>query len=227
MKRLDATQLTIHTDEVIAETVLHKGCCPPEPILVKDEKKSYIITASTECLKRGYYYTLTIDRETPFEAAPLDTYINVVPCGFHDRGEIGLNFSKTVHRKHFSGDVIGGEGNTLESPEIDGGAFDGEVGHLVDEQYDGGRFGCAGLIPSDPAFPGMDFVGSGYRSKEGVLIPLTLDIHGSICTGKNLSTGRFKPPGTGGPYSNRFVLFLNNAGTFVLSRNWRRRSDYA
>jgi hypothetical protein len=209
---------------------VQKGCCPPELITVVDKKKSFIISATTRCLEPGTYYTLQVDRETPIEAFGLDTYIFVEPCGFF-RGEVGLNFSKAIHHRHRGGEsIIGGDQETLESPEIDGSVFDGEaVGHggMIDEQFDGGKFGCAGLIPDNPAFPAQDFVGVGFRKRNGVLVPVVLDLLGDIATGKNFATGRFKVPGTGLPYSNRFVLFYNNAGKFVLNRNWRRRSDFA
>jgi hypothetical protein len=82
-------------------------------------------------------------------------------------------------------------------------------------------------IPSDPAFPAQNFVGLGHHGRRGVLVPVVLDLHGNIANGKNFSTGPWKVPGTGLPYSNRSVLYYNNKGTFVLSRNWRRRSDFA
>ena len=234
MKCLDTTQLTIHTDEIVTEECIKKGCCPPELIKVKDKKKSFVISAVTECLMPNCYYTLQIDRDVPIEAFPFDTYINVEDCRMNFfRGEVGLNFTKSIHWRpceHID-PIVGLENrDRLESLEVDGSQNDmliGGHGHgLIDEQFDGGKFGCAGFIPGDPAFPGMNFCGCGFRSKRGVLIPVVLDIHANIATGINFSTGRFKRPGTGAPFSNRFVLFLSNSGKFVLSRDWRRRTDF-
>ena len=234
-RRLDTTQLTIHTDEIVTKECIRRGCCPPELVKVKDKKKSFIISAVTECLQPNTYYTLQVDREVPIEAFPFDTYINVEDCRQNFfRGEVGLNFTKVKHWRPCEriDPIVGLENrDRLESLEVDGGDNDRLIdghghGMMVDEQFDGGRFGCAGFIPEDPAFPGMDFVKCGFRTKRGVLIPVVLDIHGSIATAINFSTGRFKRPGTGAPFGNRFVLFLNNAGKFVLSRDWRRRTDF-
>ena len=234
-RMLDAKQLTIHEDQIITEECIVKNC-HPEIITVKDSKKSFIISAVTECLDFGSYYTLVIPREVPFEAFGLDTYINVEKCGFFSRSEVGLNYTKSIHhRPHEHIDPIVGleDRDRLDSVEVDGSRNDNEAfgghghGMMSDEQFDGGRFGCAGLIPGDPAFPASEFAGTGFRSRRGVLIPVVLDLHGNIATGKNFSTNRFKVPGTGLPYSNRFVLYLNNASTFVLSRDFRRRSDFA
>jgi len=210
MKRIDTTQLTIHTDEFIRKACIKKGCCPPEPVKLVDEKKTFIISAETECLKKGYYYTLDIDRDVPYEVTGLDTFILVSPCSFK-RGEIGLNFTKTIH---------GGCGEYGEAMSYVGGLP--EDGEYVDGYADGG-------VPSDPAFPAQDYVcWHGFQDDgKAELIPVKLDIHGSIATGENFFTGRYKIPGVGRPYSNKFVLFLNNANEFVLSRNWHRRSDYA
>jgi len=205
MKRLDTTQLTIHTDEFIRKACIKDGCCPPKPVIIKDEKKTFIIHAETECLKKGYYYTLDIDRDVPCEVCGLDTYLLVSPCQFRP-GEIGLNFTKTIH-----GGCLGGIG-------------DGYADEIIED----GEFVEADSIPTDPAFPATELVGwHGFRDDgKSELIPVKLDLHASIATGENFFTGRFKIPGTGRPYSNHFVLFLNNANEFILSRNWRRRSDY-
>jgi len=234
-RRLDTTQLTIHEDLIVTEECIRKGCCPPELVKVKDSKKSFIISAVTECLQPNSYYTLQVDREVPIEAFPFDTYINVEDCRMNFfRGEVGLNFTKVKHWRpceHIDPIVGLEDRDRLESLEVDGSENDRLVcGHgmhgMADEHFDGGRFGCAGLIPADSAFPATNFCGCGFRSKRGVLIPVVLDLHGNIATGINFSTGRFKRPGTGLPFSNRFVLFLNNAGKFVLSRNFRRRTDF-
>ena len=148
----------------------------------------------------------------------MDTYINVEPCGFF-RGETGLNYTKVIHELNCDeiDPIVGNaDGDELESVEIEGGIDDREAGR-------GFRHG---RIPADPAFPSQNFIGCGFRTK-GILIPVTLDLHGNICTGKNFATGRCKVPGTGRPYSNTFVLYYNNAGKFVLARNCQRRSDFA
>ena len=228
-KRLDATQLTIHTDEVVRKVCVRQPCrcCPPERALFANEKRSYIISATTQALEPNTYYTLQIDRETPIEAFGLDTYINVEPQGFF-RGEVGLNFSRLVHKGKIGGDLITGEHEELDSLGVEGRLDDiGAEGALVDEHFDHGRFGCAGLIPKDPSHPAQDFVGCGFHSRNGVLVPVILDLLGNIANGKNFSTGRFAVPGVGRPYNNRFVLYYNNNGKFVLTRDWRRRSDYA
>jgi len=240
-KRLDAVQLTIHTDEIIRRECVKGPCCRPEPVIVKDEKKSFIISAATNCLEPGTYYTLQIDRETPFEAFGYDTYINVEPCGFF-RGEVGLNWTKMEHffngfRKDGKNPILGGDHEKLEGLGAEG--FDGQEGFdgfdgdgFVDGAgFDGadgfeGGLGCAG-IPADPAFPAERLIGFKSRSGKGILVPVTLDLHGNIATGKNFATGRYTMPGIGRPYNNLFTLFYNNRGEFVLSRNWRRRSDYA
>ena len=233
-ERLDTTQLTIHEDIIKTKELAKKGCCHPELIKFSDAKKSFIISATTQRLEPGTYYTLQIDREVPISAFPLDTYISVEPCGFF-RGEVGLNFTKTEHwrpHEHIDPLVGAGDRDRLESVEVDGGMNDHEAIHgghgmMTDEHFDGGRFGCAGFIPRDPAFPGQEFVGCGFKSKHGILVPVVLDLHGNIATGKNFNTGRFAVPGVGHPYNNRFVLYYNNAGKFVLSRDFKRRSDFA
>jgi len=227
--RLDTTQLTIHTDEIVTKELVRKGCCPPEPITVKDAKKSFVISAVTRCLEPGTFYTLQIDRETPLEAFGLDTYINVENCSFF-RGEVGLNFTKSTHFRpcaHIDPIVGLEDRDTIESVEVDGGINDGEGGFGMGDEHMHGGFGCAGAIPGNPAFPAQDFVGCGFRSHRGVLIPVVLDLSGNIATGKNFSTGRYTVPGLGRPYNNRFVLYFNNTGRFVLNRDWRRRSDFA
>jgi len=217
MKRLDTTELTIHTDEVWHKEWRKKGCCPPELITVVNEKKSFIISAATNCLEPNTYYTLLIDRETPiFEVSGLDTYINVEPCGFF-RGEVGLNYTKTIRKVWCDhDDPITGEHEELESLDVEGG-MDG-----FEENFSGN-----GPIPKDPAYPAQNFAGCGFHKRNGVLVPVVLDLHGNIANGKNFSTGRFTVPGVGRPYNNRFVLYYNNAGKFVLCRDFRRRSDYA
>jgi hypothetical protein len=219
MRRLDTTQLTIHSDIIERRETVRGECCEPVCQKVTDEKRSFIISAATECLEPGTFYTLQIDREVPIaQVEGLDTYIFVEKCGFF-RGEVGLNYT-TAKRHVRCGEHIGltGEHETLESVEIDGG-----------EHMDGFDGGCEthGCIPDNPAFPGTDFVGCGYSRKNGVLVPVVLDLLGDVANARNFSTGRFKNPGTGRPYSNTFTLFYNNAGKFVLSRNFRRRSDFA
>ena len=203
-KRLDTTQLTVHTDEFVRRDWIKKGCCPPEPVIVKDEKRSFIISAATNCLEPDTYYTMQIDRETPMDAYGLDTFIRVEPCGFY-RGEVGLNYTKTIHKACF-GDGIDGEPAEEEVLEVEEGI---------------------GPVPKDPAFPAQDYAGYGFKDGKGVLIPVALDLHGNLANGKNFATGRFTVPGVGRPYNNRFVLYYNNRGVFSLCRNWRRRSDYA
>ena len=203
-KRLDTTQLTIHTDEVVRKVCLKQPCecCPPEHAVFKDEKKSFIISAATNCLEPNTYYTLQIDRETPFDAYGLDTYINVEPCGFF-RGEVGLNYTKLEHRGRV-GNLITGEHENLETLGVNGGEL-GELGY-GEEEFEEGYVGN-GPIPKDPAYPAQNYVGCGYRRNNGVLVPVVLDLHGNIANGKNFSTGRFTVPGVGRPYNNRFVLY--------------------
>jgi len=222
MKRLDTVELIIHTDEFIHPGCVRDRCCGPEPVIVKDEKKSFIIAAATNCLEPDTYYTLQIDREVPFDAFGLNTYVKVEPCGFF-RGEVGLRYTKTVH-EHL------GEGYAIERAVFAQGLgrFEGPV---AEERFEGGcgeEGGCGrGPIPADPAFPGQNYVGGYRHTNPGVLVPVLLDLHANIATGKNFSTNGYKVPGTGKPYDNRSVLYYNNDGKFVLSRNWRRRSDYA
>lgn len=219
--RLDETEVIIHTDENISQRWVRNGCCPPEPITVKESKKSLIFTAVTKCLEPGTYYTFQLDRETPPEAFGYDTYINVEPCGFM-RGEVGLTYTKAIHHVCPGEiDLFDNDENTLGSVEVDGEmtTLNGKNG------YDG--YGHNGPIPLDPAFPAPNaFCGCGYKSDKGILVPVTLDLHGNIATGKNFTTGKFPANGYA-PYNNRFVLFYNNRGEFVLSRSYMRRSDYA
>lgn len=225
-ERMDATQLTIHTDEIRTKELVRKAC-HPELIKVEDAKKSFVISAVTRCLSPGTYFTLQIDREVPMEAFGLDTYINLEECGFM-RGEVGLNYTKSIHyRPHEHIDpIVGIDRERLESVEADGGINDGEMGFGMADEHTHGGFGCAGLIPRDPARPGTDF-GCGFVSRRGILIPVVLDLHSNIATGKNFANGRFPTPGTGHPYNNKFVLYYANSGVLVLSRTASRRSDFA
>jgi hypothetical protein len=209
LKQLDTTLLTIHTDEFV-----RRGCefidCKHVPVVRKEERKSFIITANVECgcLRPGFHYQLDIDRDVPYEVNGLNTFIRVVPCGlFPDKVE--LNFTKTIH-----GGMCG---------EFDGTPVDGDI-DVVDSE----NCGCnLGGIPDSPAFPAEDLIGNERRRKDEVIIPVKLDLLGNYATGEHFYTNRFKVPGTGRPYQNKFILFLNNSGEFVLSRNYRRRSDYA
>lgn len=227
-KRLDTTQLTIHTDVNIRKSCVVGRCCEPEPVLVKEAKKSLVISTCTDCLEPGAYYTLIVDREIPLEAFPYDTYINVEPQGFF-RGEVGLDYTEVEHYNQCpkNGDLFNNQNDNLPSVEIDGENtyVRGEVPGTGD--WNGFDSEC-GPIPNDPAFPGKGFYngGCGFKAKKGLLVPVTLDLHGNIATGKNFTTGRYPANGYS-PYNNRFVLFYNNRGEFVLSRTWRRRSDYA
>lgn len=232
-KRLDVKQVTIHTDKNIRKACVRGACCEPESVVVKESKKSLILTACTDCLQPGEYYTLNVDREIPIEAYPYDTYINVEPDNFNSfRGEVGLVYTEVDHFGGRIGTLFDNVRDNLPSVEIDGentyvhgGEVPGTGKGFDGDHWDG--FEHNGPIPEDPAFPGSNFCGCGFRSNKGVLIPVSLDIHGNIANGRNFATGRFKNPGTGAPYNNRFVLFLNNRGEFVLSRSFRRRSDYA
>lgn len=230
-KLLDVKQVTIHTDKNIRRACVRGACCEPEPVTVKESKKSLILTACTDCLKPGEYYTLNVDREIPIEAYPYDTYINVEPEDFNGfRGEVGLVYTEVDHFGGRIGTLFDNVRDNLPSVEVDGEntyVQGGEIpgtGDGFGDPWDG--FEHNGPIPEDPAFPG-GFRGCGFRTNKGVLLPVSLDIHGNIANGRNFATGRFKNPGTGAPYNNRFVLFLNNRGEFVLSRSFRRRSDYA
>lgn len=232
-KLLDVKQVTIHTDNNIRKACVRGACCEPERVVVKEAKKSLVLTACTDCLKPGEYYTLNVDREIPIEAYPFDTYINVEPEDFNSfRGEVGLVYTEVDHFGGRIGTLFDNVRDNLPSVEIDGentyvqgGEVPGTGEHFEDERWDG--FEHNGPIPEDPAFPCTPFCGCGFKANKGVLIPVSLDIHGNIANGRNFATGRFKNPGTGAPYCNRFVLFLNNRGEFVLSRSSRRRSDYA
>jgi len=204
MLRMDATLLTIHTNEFIrpdCEIV----CCKPVPVKKIEESSSFIITAETECLKPGYEYTLDIDHDVPFEVSGLPTFIRPIPCDFR-KGPVRFNKTKTIFKACY------GEDGAFTGYEFDG--------------Y-GDKCGFATPIPDDPSNPGDGFVDGCHHGKCNELIPVKLDLKGSLCTGENFFTGRYKIPGTGKPYSNKFVVFLNNAGEFVLCRDWRRRSDYA
>lgn len=232
-KLLDVKQVTIHTDKNIRKACVKGACCEPEPVTVKESKKSLVLTACTDCLKPGEYYTLNIDREIPIEAYPFDTYINVEPEDFNSfRGEVGLVYTEVDHYCGKIGTLFDNIRDNLPSVEIDGentyvqgGEFPGTGDGFDGDRWDG--FEHNGPIPEDPAFPCVPFCGCGFKANKGVLIPVSLDLHGNIANGRNFATGRFKNPGTGAPYCNRFVLFLNNRGEFVLSRSFRRRSDYA
>jgi len=222
MERLDTSRLIIHTDEFVRKGFRKDECCVPRPVVLVEEKKSFIIRAETRCLDYDTYYTLQINRETPYEAWPLNTFILVEPCGFH-RGEVGLDWTKTVHEIFCEGgpmEPTSGEGHERIVTERLG-----EHGHGDGRLVTHGHLGRGG-IPADPAFPAQNFVGF-ERKEKSVLVPVSLDLHGQIANGKNFATGEYKVPGTGLPYQNRFVLFYNNRGVFVLSRDWQRRSDYA
>lgn len=222
-KRLDETLVTIHTDKFIRPECIKIGCCPPEPVKKVEENKFLIVEAATPCLEPDFFYTLQLNRETPFESFPYDSFIDVIPCGFY-RGEVALKYTETIFNE------CGCDGDGMERHE-DMEHHDGMDGHDGECCKEGG-------IPADPAFPAQNFVGHGhpiyarkvwpigYKPK-GVLIPLTLDLLGNLAFAHNLSTGHCKVPGTGLPYANRFVLYLNNNDSFVQTRNWRRRSDYA
>lgn len=231
-KLLDVKQVTIHTDKNVRKACVRGACCEPEPVVIKESKKSLVLTACTDCLRPGEYYTLNVDREIPIEAYPYDTYINVEPDEFNSfRGEVGLVYTEVDHFGGKVGTLFDNERDNLPSVEIDGEntyVEGGEVPGTGDYGYgnwDG--FEHKGCIPNDPAFPGAGFCGCGFKANKGVLIPVSLDLHGNIANGRNFATGRYKNPGTGAPYQNRFVLFLNNRGEFVLSRSFRRISDYA
>lgn len=230
-KLLDVKQVTIHTDKNIRKAHVRGACCEPEPVVVKEAKKSLVLTACTDCLKPGEYYTLNVDREIPIEAYPYDTYINVEPEGFNEfRGEVGLVYTEVDHFGGRVGTLFDNTRDNLPSVEIDGEntyVEGGEVPGTGDGYGYGYGFEHDGCIPADPAFPGQHYCGCGFKTNKGVLIPVTLDLHGNVCNGRNFATGKFKNPGTGAPYSCRFVLFLNNRGEFVLSRSFKRRSDYA
>jgi|GEM_PF-1371130 len=231
-KLLSVKQVTIHTDKNIRKACVRGACCEPEPVTVKESKKSLILTACTDCLQPGEYYTLNVDREIPIEAYPYDTYINVEPEDFNSfRGEVGLVYTEVDHFGGKIGTLFDNVRDNLPSVEVDGEntyVQGGEVPGTGDYGYDNwDGFEHNGPIPEDPAFPGANFCGCGFRTNKGVLLPVSLDLHGNIANGRNFATGRYKNPGTGAPYTNRFVLFLNNRGEFVLSRSFKRRSDYA
>ena len=221
-KILDVKQVTIHTDKNISRGLVRGACCEPEEVVVKESKKSLIFTACTDCLKPGEYYTLNILRETPIEAFSYDVYINVEPDSFNSfRGEVGLVYTEVDHCDKVPQPMFDNMKDNLESVEIDG------QNSYINGGETWGGFEHNGPIPSDPAFPSTGYYGCGFRTNRGVLIPVSLDLHGNIATGRNFATGKDKNPGTGAPYSNKFVLYLNNQGQFVLSRSFRRRSDFA
>jgi len=219
---LDTTQVTIHKDINITDTCVDRGCCGAEPVKVKTEKKSLVLSVCAECLEPSTYYTLNIDREIPPEAFPLDTYINVEPRGFY-RGEVGLVKSEVEHFVSPAGvgKLFDTNRDNLASIEIDG---ENTYARGEDGGVNGLGYGYGG-VPVDPAFPAHG--GCGFRpSPKGVLIPVTLDLHGNIATGRNFTTGRFPANGYR-PYNNKYTLFLNNRGEFSLCRPLARRSDYA
>ena len=217
IKHLSAVELTIHEDEFVRHECIRGRCCEPEPVVVKDAKKSFIITAETECVLPGYFYQLDIDRDVPCEVCGLDTFIRVVPCGFF-RDRVGLNFSKTIHG-------CGCEHGHEHEHEH------GE-GHMHHEhvEFGDGRWCEEGPIPGNPAEPGRGFVcAGGFREREdgkAHLLPVKLDLLSNTAVGDFFFTSKHKLPGMGRPYDNRFMLYLSNAGEFILNRNFRRRSDF-
>jgi len=210
VKLLDTVHITIHTDEFVRHECIKGPCCEPEPVKVIDEKKSFIITAETNCVKPGFYYQLDIDRHIPCEVCGLNTYIRLVPCGFFN-DKVELTYNKVIHGGHIHGHHEHGE-HGFEHGEHGEHVWHGE-----------------GPIPNDPSFPAQDFVGWHGHKEDGIakLIPVKLDLLGNVATGEHFFTGKYKVPGTGRPYSNRFMLYLNNTGEFILTRNFHRRSDFA
>ena len=209
---LDTTGLRIHTDKFVGETCFDRGpCCEPVPVKISEEIKSFIIRAATDCLEPSTYYTLYIDHALCDEIWCKPTFIQVEKCGlFQD--PVKLVYTETV----------------FPMCEFDG------------------RPKCG--IPADPAFPDQDLIhihreedfrenggplvtpsfahafgrrdDSVERRLDTRLIPVELDLHGQTAFGDNFVKH-------GGPHPKQpLVLFYTNRGTFSLTRNWWRKTDY-
>jgi len=203
MRRLDTTQIVIHTDKFIGESHFDRGpCCEPVPVGVSESIQSFILKCATDCLEPDTYYTLDINHPLPDEIFVDPTFIQVEKCGlFQD--PVKLVRTETIFpMTMFDGFPKGVPADPAFPDQniIPVGIDEEEIEHAQGPL----------VLPSNRKFK---------RNEETRLIPVELDLHGNTAFGDNFVKGI-------GPHPKTLTLFYTNRATFSLCRSWRRRTDY-
>jgi hypothetical protein len=203
MRRLDATQVQIHTDKFVGERCFERcGCCEPVPVAVTESVQSFIIKAATDCLEPITYYTLDINHPLPDGIFADPTFIQVEKCGLFPEAVKLIRTETIFPMDKFDGHKHCHVPMDPAFPDNGHGCHDGEIFE------DGERAAGPLLLPRRR-----------NRNEETRLIPVELDLHGNTAFGDNFVKGI-------GPHPKTLVLFFTNRGTFSLCRTWRRRTDF-
>jgi len=208
MRRLDTTQIVVHTDKFVGERCVPGPCCEPITVKVEEKVKSFILRAATECLEPCTYYTLDIDHPLPDGIFAAPTFIQVERCGlFQD--PVKLVYTETEFPLHmFDG-----------RPHV-GCALPADPAFPNENLINGIGLENEALVKEGPLYGPLALPRNMMRNEETRLIPVELDLHGNTAFGDNFVKGIGPHPAT------PLVLFYTNRATFSLARTWRRRTDY-
>lgn len=182
-------------------------CCEEMPVCVSVKDSVLILSSITECIRPDTYYTFDLDRSTPIDFNALQVFMKTEPCGFY-HGTVGLEETEvTVHDcghidEYFKfteenlAKFYQAKYNRLYGDQEGRHEFDDTTNHI----HDG-------------------------RQKVERFIEVDLDLRGNIATsGYFLRNERGSNPAYGPKH--KYVLYLNNAGRLVLTRDYCETRKY-
>lgn len=214
MEFLSTVKVEKFTVNQVAESHI-KECCDDICVKVSVKNPVLILSGVTECISPDVYYTFDLDRSVPIDFNALQTFIKAEKCGFF-RGSVELeeteitipyrlepNFKFTSEnlKKFYRAKLVSGC-------------------HHKDHDNEHGEV--------------MDGDGFGYRDrnefqdnilKTAEFLEVDLDLRGNIAvSGDFLRNERGMSPEFG--RKHRYVLYMNNAGRLVLTRDCRVTRKY-
>lgn len=204
MEFLNTVKVEKFTVNQVAESHI-KECCEDVCVGVSVKNPVLILSGVTECISPDVYYTFDLDRSVPIDFNALQVFIKAEKCGFF-RGSVELeeteitipyrlqpNFKFTAEnlKKFYRAKLVSGCHRDCEHGEV------------------------------------MDGDGLGYRDrnefqdnilKTAEFLEVDLDLRGNIAVSGDFLRSQWGYHPEFGP-KHRYVLYMNNAGRLVLTRN--------
>lgn len=210
MQFLNTVKVEKFTVNQVAESHI-KECCEDICVGVSVKNPVLILSGVTECISPDVYYTFDLDRSVPIDFNALQVFIKAEKCGFFVGGveleeteitipyrlEPNFKFTSENLKKFYRAKLVRACHEHDENEVMDGDGF----GYRDRNEF-------------------QDNI-----AKTAEFLEVDLDLRGNIAvSGDFLRSERGFNPEFG--RKHRFVLYMNNAGRLVLTRDCRTTRRY-
>lgn len=209
MEFLSTVKVEKFTVNQVAESHI-KECCDDICVGVSVKNPVLILSGVTDCISPDIYYTFDLDRSVPIDFNALQVFIKAEKCGFF-RGAVELEETEITIPYRL-------EPNFKFTSENLKKFYRAKL--------------ISGCCPHDGEV--MDGDGFGYRDrnefqdnilKTAEFLEVDLDLRGNVAVSGDFLRNEFGPSPEFGR-KHRYVLYMNNAGRLVLTRDCKTTRKY-